>query len=32
MSDKEKLNLVIEYLNDEPSVHREILEMIGAWD
>tara|TARA_R110000765_G_scaffold13391_3_gene40173 strand:+ start:169 stop:381 length:213 start_codon:yes stop_codon:yes gene_type:complete len=31
-SDKEKLALVVEYLNDEPSVHRAILEMIGAWD
>ena len=29
---EEKLRLVIEYLNDEPSVHRHILEMIGAWD
>lgn len=31
-STKEKLRLVVEYLNDEPSVHRKILEMIGEWE
>ena len=31
-STKEKLRLVIEYLKDQPRVHRHILEMIGEWD
>ena len=32
MTDKEKLRLVVEYLNDQPRVHRHILEMIGEWE